>query len=437
MSETAPGFRTDPGAAVGGETRVPGDKSISHRAAMLGAIARGVTEIDGFLEGQDCLATLAAFSAMGVRIERPAPGRVIVHGAGVHGLRAPRHALDLGNSGTAMRLLTGLLCGQSFDTTLLGDASLMRRPMERVAAPLRRMGAAVQTEEGRPPIAITGGRSLNGCDHVLELPSAQVKSAILLAGLYAQGRTRVHEPAISRNHTETMLPDFGVEVTHKSGVVSVAGPVELTATRVVVPGDFSSAAFLIVAGLVAGTRPLVVRGVGVNPTRTALIDVLEMMGADIRLHALAPAGREPVADLEVRPGSLRGIRVPPALVSVAMDEIPVLLAAAAVAEGETVVTGASELRVKESDRLAVMVDGLTAVGVTAEALNDGVRVEGGNAKGGVVDARGDHRIAMAFAVLGACAQSAIVVRDVQNVATSFPGFVTTARAAGLRLEEID
>lgn len=434
MSE-ASSFIAGPGGRVGGETRVPGDKSISHRAAMLGAIAEGVTDIHGFLDGQDCLATLEALCAMGVAIERPSPGRVIVRGRGLCGLRAPAGALDLGNSGTSMRLLTGLLCGQGFDTTLVGDASLMGRPMDRVAAPLRRMGADIRTNQGRPPVAIAGGRPLYGCDHRLEIPSAQVKSAILLAGLYATGTTSVHEPAISRDHTESMLPAFGVAVTRVAGSVSVAGPAAPAAARIDVPGDFSSAAFLIVAGLIAGAGPLTIRGVGVNRTRTALLDVLRRMGADIRLHALAPAGGEPVADIEVHPGRLRGVTVPPAAVPIAMDELPALFAAAAVAEGETVVTGAAELRVKESDRLAAMAEGLAAVGVAVEPLPDGLRVHGGRVEGGTVNARGDHRIAMAFAVLGARALSPIVIRDVQNVATSFPGFVDTARGVGLRLEE--
>ncbi len=402
---------------------------------MLGAIATGITEIDGFLEGDDCLATLGAFSAMGVRIERPGSGHVRIHGVGMRGLHAAPAALDLGNSGTSMRLLAGLLAGQHFDSILVGDESLTRRPMERVAAPLRRMGAEVRTDQGRPPIAIAGGRALHGREHRLEFPSAQVKSAILLAGLQAEGRTTVREPGPSRDHTEVLLPAFGVGIDRQPGMVALEGPARLTATRVVVPGDFSSAAFFIVAALVAGEGPVQIRGVGVNPTRTALLEILRQMGGDIRLHRHANAGGEPVADIEVRPGTLRGIHVPVELVSIALDELPCLFAAAAVAEGETVVTAAGELRVKESDRLASMAEGLTALGVAVETRPDGLSVRGGSVSGGIVEARGDHRIAMSFAVLAACAQSPVTIRGVQNVATSFPGFTGTARAAGLRLEE--
>lgn len=435
MSATPASYVAKPGAGVAGEITVPGDKSISHRAAILGAIASGVTEIHGFLEGEDCLATLAAFAAMGVRIERPSPGLVVIHGAGEQGLRAATTALDFGNSGTGMRLLTGLLCGQPFDSILIGDASLMRRPMERVAAPLRRMGADIHTNGGRPPLAIAGGRVLKGCEHALELASAQVKSAILLAGLQADGRTTVIESRPTRDHTERMLQAFGVPVSRDGGAVSIQGPATLAATRIEVPGDFSSAAFFIVAGLIAGKAPLVIRGVGINPTRTALLEILRLMGADIRVHPLASRGNEPVADIEVRPGALRGVAVPPELVPIAMDEIPVLFAAAAVAQGDTVVSGAADLRVKESDRLAAMAEGLAGLGIAVQTLPDGLRVRGGGVDGGSVDCHGDHRIAMAFAVLSARARAPIVIRDVQNVATSFPGFADKARAAGLQLEE--
>ena len=424
-----------PGGRVSGEIRVPGDKSISHRAAMLGAIAQGVTEVSGFLDGEDCLATLAAFSAMGVRVERPAPERLIIHGAGSRGLKAPSAALDLGNSGTGMRLLAGLLCGQEFDSILVGDHSLMRRPMERVATPLRRMGAMIRTQDGRPPLEITGKRALRGCAHEPDVPSAQVKSAILLAGLYAKGRTSVSEPTMTRDHTERMLSAFGVAIERDGATVSLQGPAKLSGARIEVPGDFSSAAFFIVAGLIAGKTPLVIRGVGVNPTRTGLLEILRLMGADIRLLGPRDCGGEPVADLEVRPGPLRGIVVPRELVASAIDEFPVLFAAAAVAEGETVVTGAAELRVKESDRIAVMADGLQRVGVHAEVLPDGMRIRGGAVGGGIVESRGDHRIAMSFAVLAARASEPVLIRDVRHVATSFPGFAATARSAGLLLGE--
>ncbi len=402
---------------------------------MLGAIAEGTTEIRGFLEGEDCAATLAALSAMGVRHERPGPGRLVVHGVGPRGLRAAGRPLDLGNSGTSMRLLAGILAGQAFDSTLVGDASLMQRPMERVAGPLRRMGADIRTRDGRPPVTISGPRPLVGCDHRLELPSAQVKSALLLAGLYASGETGVREPGISRDHTERMLGSFGVPVSREGDAVAIQGPVTLRAADIRIPGDFSSAAYFIAAGVVAGSGALCIRDVGINPTRTAFLDILRLMGADIRVRAGDSPGAEPRADLVVRPGPLRGIEVPPALVPVAMDELPLLFAVAALADGETVVTGASELRVKESDRLAAMAAGLTALGVDVEVLPDGMRIRGGPVRGGAVDSQGDHRVAMAFAVLGSRADSAVTVRGVQNVATSFPGFAQVAQSAGLRLAE--
>jgi 3-phosphoshikimate 1-carboxyvinyltransferase len=435
MSGQLPSFIAGPGGRVAGEIRVPGDKSISHRAVMLGAIAQGVTEVNGFLDGEDCLATLAAFETMGVRVERPAADRLIIHGVGLRGLKAPSAALDLGNSGTGMRLLAGILCGQEFNSVLVGDQSLMRRPMDRVGAPLRRMGARFRTRDGRPPIEITGHRTLQGVAHELEVPSAQVKSAILLAGLYASGRTLIIEPTPTRDHTERMLAAFGVPVERDGAEISIRGPAIPRGCRVDVPGDFSSAAFFIVASLIAGTSPLLIRGVGVNPTRTGLLEILRLMGADIRLLAPRDLGGEPVADLEIRRGPLRGIAVPHELIASAIDEFPVLFAAAAVATGETVVTGAAELRVKESDRISVMAEGLQRLGVDAEALPDGIRIRGGAVGGGIVESRGDHRIAMSFAVLAARAARPVVIRDVSYVATSFPDFVVTARSAGLLLGE--
>jgi 3-phosphoshikimate 1-carboxyvinyltransferase len=428
-------FISSPGARVGGDIEVPGDKSISHRAAMLAALAEGTSAITGFLEGADCRATLNALGAMGVGIERTAPGALRIRGAGMRGLRAPAGPLDLGNSGTAMRLLAGILAGQPFNATLVGDASLMGRPMERVAAPLRRMGADVRTDGGRPPLIIAGPHELRGCDHCLEVASAQVKSALLFAGLFASGRTGVREPGVSRDHTERMLEAFGVPVERAECAVAVTGPATMRATDIDVPGDFSSAAFFLVAGLVAGAGRLRIRNVGINPTRTALLDILREMGADIRVHATAVASGEPRADIEVHPSVLHGVVVRPEQVPAAIDEMPVLFAAAAVADGETVVTGAGELRVKESDRLAAMSEGLAAVGVAVESLPDGLRIRGGPVSGGRVDSHDDHRVAMAFAVLGARARSPIAIDAVQNVGTSFPGFAATARACGLALAE--
>ncbi|HEX9473003.1 MAG TPA: 3-phosphoshikimate 1-carboxyvinyltransferase [Steroidobacteraceae bacterium] len=424
-----------PVSAIGGALSVPGDKSISHRALMLGGICTGTTHVQGFLDSADCLATLGALRALGVRIERPADREVVVHGVGPSGLRASAAPLDLGNAGTAIRLFMGLLAAQRFSSTLVGDASLMRRPMERVATPLRLMGAHIETQEGRPPVLLGGGASLRGIDYALPMASAQVKSAILLAALYAEGLTRVTEPAPTRDHTERMLSGFGAQLRRQGATVEIAGGQELHGTQVQVPGDFSSAAFFIVAGCLAAPGGLTVRGVGINPTRTGLLDMLRLMGARITITPVAGAGTEPLADITAYAGPLRGAAIPPELVPLAIDELPVLFIAAACASGETVVTGAAELRVKESDRLVAMAEGLTATGVRCELLPDGLRIQGGTLRGGRVDSHGDHRVAMAFAIASVRAREAIAIADVANVATSFPGFVGAARSVGLALEE--
>jgi 3-phosphoshikimate 1-carboxyvinyltransferase len=433
---TAPArYLARPAAAVGGVITVPGDKSISHRALMLGGIARGTTRVRGFLASEDCLATLAALQALGVQIERSGPSDVLVRGVGLDGLTDAGAALDMGNAGTAIRLFMGLLAGQKFDSTLIGDASLMRRPMERVAAPLRAMGARIDTDDGRPPVRIHGGQQLRAVDYTMPVASAQLKSALLLAALQAEGLTSVTEPAPTRDHTERMLGRFGVELRRVGATVRLAGGQRLSGCDLSVPGDFSSAAFFIVAGcLAAGPQGLLIRDVGVNPTRTGLIDMLRLMGADITVTPRAEAGPEPVADIRVRRSALRGVRVPEALVPLAIDEFPVFFIAAAAARGETLVSGAAELRVKESDRLAVMARGLAAVGVECELLADGLRIRGGRVLGGRVDSHGDHRVAMAFAVASACARAPIEILDVANVATSFPAFPAVAHTAGLDLQ---
>jgi 3-phosphoshikimate 1-carboxyvinyltransferase len=439
MSADAPSlrYRVLPSKAVHGELIVPGDKSISHRALMLGGIADGVTEISGFLASEDCLATLAALKAMGVRIERTQETQVQVYGVGRDGLRGGSAPLDLGNAGTAIRLMMGLLAGQRFGSTLIGDSSLMRRPMERVAKPLRSMGAHIDTAEGKPPVRIQGGASLQGIDYVMPMASAQVKSAVLLAGLYATGTTSVTEPAPTRDHTERMLRDFGVELAQRGSTVRMVGGQPLRACEVQVPGDFSSAAFFIVAGCLGAADTLTLRGVGINPTRTGLLDMLRMMGADIELlQRDERATAEPIADILIRRSSLRGIRVPEELVPLAIDEFPVFFIAAAAAQGETVVTGAGELRVKETDRLSVMASGLKTLGARCELLPDGIRIEGGvPLSGGHVNSDGDHRIAMAFAIASLIASGPLEIDDVANVATSFPGFPQLARAAGLALRD--
>ena len=435
-------YVVQPAAGVAGDVRVPGDKSISHRALMLGSIADGVTEVGGFLESEDCLATMRAMRALGVTIEQPGTHEVHVHGVGMRGLRAASHALDLGNSGTAMRLMTGLLSGQGFDSELIGDSSLMKRPMERAATPLRQMGAKIATLNGKPPVKISGGAALSGIRFELPVASAQVKSAVLLAGLYAQGSTTVIEPAVTRDHTERMLLGFGCSLQANDGEVQLQPPARLQACSLDVPGDFSSSAFFLVAGSISPNREgagLTIKGVGINPTRTGLLDILALMGADLRVVNHRSAGAEPVADIEVHPARLKGIHVPEHLVPLAIDEFPALFIAAACAEGETLVTGAEELRVKESDRIQVMADGLKAMGVACEVLPDGMRIQGrpdGKVfSGGTVDSHGDHRIAMSFAVASLRAAAAIEILDVANVATSFPGFVAVARGSGLDLTE--
>lgn len=426
-----------PGGRLAGELRVPGDKSISHRAVMLGALAEGTTTVTGLLDGEDVLRTCDAFRAMGIRIDGPREGRARIEGRGLHGLAAPRAPLDMGNSGTAMRLLAGILAGQPFDAELIGDASLMKRPMKRVADPLRAMGAHIETADGGcPPLRIRGGRWLTGIDYRLPVASAQVKSAVLLAGLYAEGETAVTEPAPTRDHTERMLRAFDYAVEVQGATARLRGGGRLRATALQVPADISSAAFFLVGASIAPGSELWLRDVGINPTRVGIITLLRHMGADIHLTNERVLGAEPVADLRVRHARLRGIRIPEDQVPLAIDEIPVLLIAAAAAEGETVLTGAGELRVKESDRIAAMAHGLRAVGIDALETRDGMIVRGGPIRGGTVESHGDHRIAMAFAVAALVAENRISVRDCANVHTSFPGFATLARSVGLAIDTV-
>jgi len=442
-------YRVSPGGSVSGRIRVPGDKSISHRSIMLGALADGVTEVKGFLEGEDSLATLQAFRDMGVAIEGPYQGRVTIHGGGLHGLKKPAGPLYVGNSGTAMRLFAGLLAGQAFDTELTGDASLAKRPMARVADPLRLMGARIDTAEGgRPPLRIHGGQKLKGIDYDMPMASAQVKSCLLLAGLYAEGETRVREPAPTRDHTERMLNGFGYAVERDGDVARLRGGGKLTSAPIDVPSDISSAAFFLVAAAITPGSDLVLEHVGVNPTRIGVINILKAMGADLRLENSREVGGEPVADLHIRYAPLKGIDIPIDQVPLAIDEFPVLFVAAANAEGTTRLRGAEELRVKESDRIQAMADGLSVLGVETTVYDDGIDVVGRGGgepndtqnratsyAGGQVDSLGDHRIAMAFAVAALRAREPIVIDDCANVATSFPGFVALANKVGLELME--
>ena len=429
-------FLAQPGGSVRGQIRVPGDKSISHRSIMLGSLAEGVTEVEGFLEGEDALATLQAFRDMGVVIEGPHHGRLTIHGVGLEGLKPAPGPIYLGNSGTSMRLLSGLLAAQRFDSVLTGDASLSKRPMARVAEPLRQMGAVIETAaEGRPPLTIRGGKPLTGISYVTPMASAQVKSCLLLAGMYANGTTTVTEPAPTRDHTERMLRGFGYPVAGNGATASVVAGGTLTATRIEVPADISSAAFFLVAASIAEGSDLLLEHVGVNPTRTGVIDILRLMGADISVQNLREVGGEPVADLRVRHARLKGIVIPEALVPLAIDEFPVLFIAAACAEGRTVLRGAQELRVKESDRIQAMADGLTVLGIKVESTADGLIIEGGQIGGGEVDGQGDHRIAMAFSIASLRAAAPIRIRDCANVATSFPNFLALCSQVGIRVAQ--
>ncbi|WP_024890599.1 3-phosphoshikimate 1-carboxyvinyltransferase [Luteimonas huabeiensis] len=428
------GWLASPGRALRGEVVVPGDKSVSHRAIMFASLADGVSRIDGFLEGEDARATEAIFRRLGARIETPAAGSRVVHGVGIDGLRAADGPLDCGNAGTAMRLLAGLLAGQSFDSILVGDASLSKRPMRRVTLPLSRMGARIDTGEGGlPPLRIHGGTPLTGVEIATEIASAQVKSALLLAGLYARGRTTVIEPQPTRDYTERMLAAFGWPIDFAPGRASLEGGHRLRATDVRVPADFSSAAFFIVAATLVPGSELRIKRVGMNPRRTGLLHVLRAMGADIHAEAADEQGGEPVADLVVRHAPLRGIEVPVAHVADMIDEFPALFVAAACAEGATVVRGASELRVKESDRIGTVAAGLRALGVRVDETADGATIHGGALGGGRIDSHGDHRVAMAFAVAAQRASGEVAIDDVANVATSFPGFDALAREAGFGL----
>ena len=411
--------------------RVPGDKSISHRAVMLGSLAEGHTEVSGFLAGEDCLATMTAFRSMGVGIKQPSPTKLLIDGVGLYGLQEPAASLDLGNSGTAMRLMAGLMAGQLFSSELSGDASLSGRPMRRVITPLERMGAVIGSDDGTPPLRILGGRKLHGIEYEMPVASAQVKSAVLLAGLYAFGSTIVGEPAVTRDHTERMLRSMGVEVESSSGKITLQGQQRLRACPVQVPADLSSAAFLMLAALLAEDANVLIPDVGINPTRTGVIEILRAMGAIIELENPRNLGDEPVADLRVFSSDLHGIDVDPGLVSLAIDEFPILFVAAAAARGRTVFSGLSELRVKESDRIAAMAAGLDGLGIAVEENPDGAVVTGGTLRGGQVRSFGDHRIAMSLAIAGTVADGPVRVHDVTAVDTSFPGFVTCLKCCGV------
>lgn len=430
-------FVVTPSQLTSGSITVPGDKSISHRSLMLAAIADGRSDIDGLLVGEDCLATLAAMEAMGVRVERRSENAVTVHGAGLHGLSVAEQALDLGNSGTGMRLLTGLLAGQPFDSTLCGDASLSARPMGRVIEPLERMGARIGSRDGKPPLAIAGGRTLKGLTYELPVASAQVKSALLLAGLYADGPTVVTEPAVTRDHSERMLLAMGAGLTTEGRRVRIEPATGLNAIDISVPADLSSAAFFLVAALLSRDCELLVTGVGVNPTRAGVLELLTEMGGDLGIENPRDIGGEPVADLRARSSDLRAIDVAASRVSLAIDEFPVLFVAAAAAKGRSRFAGLEELRVKESDRIEAMVTGLKALGIEAVDTPSSAEIEGGQFGSGRIDSRGDHRIAMAFAIAATRATGPVEISDVAPVDTSFPGFDVLLRSVGGQVDAVE
>ena len=434
MSGPSQAWLAQRGRSLQGTVRVPGDKSVSHRAVMLGALADGVTDVHGFLEGEDTRATVRAFAAMGVRIDAPTDGHRVIHGAGLHGLHAPDAPIDCGNAGTGMRLLAGVLAGQRFDSTLIGDASLSRRPMGRVTDPLATMGARIESRDGLPPLQVRGGHALHGIDIDLQVASAQVKSAILLAGLYARGATTVREPHPTRDYTERMLAAFGWPIEFAPGFARIEGGHRLRAARIDVPADFSSAAFPMVAACIVPGSDITIEAVGINPRRTGLLHALRAMGAEITLERGGMRGGEPVADIRVRHAPLHGIDVDTAWVPDMIDEFPALFVAAACAQGATIVRGAAELRVKESDRIAAMARGLQSLGVVVDEAPDGATIIGGPIRGGAIDSEGDHRIAMSFALAAQVADGTVRIDDVANVATSFPGFDTLMRELGAGIE---
>jgi 3-phosphoshikimate 1-carboxyvinyltransferase len=431
-------FFASPATRLRGQIQVPGDKSISHRSIMFGSIAKGVTQVTGFLEGADALSTMNAFRAMGVQIDGPVDGKVRIEGKGMRGLIDPATQIDCGNSGTTMRLLSGLLSGAQLNARLVGDVSLSNRPMKRVTIPLGLMGAQIATAEGKPPLALSKSKQLHGIDYTLPMASAQVKSAVLLAGLYASSTTRVTEPEPTRDHTERMLTAFGWHTSRVGNTISVEPCSELRGTQIDVPADISSSAFFLVAASIAQDADITLLNVGMNPTRIGIVKILQLMGADLQVFNQRVAGGEPVADLRVRSAQLKGIQVPPELVPLAIDEFPVLFVAACCAQGRTVVTGAEELRVKESDRIQVMADGLAALGVQAQPTPDGMIIEGAGASGAVfnaghVQSHHDHRISMSFAVASLRAKGPITINGTQNVATSFPNFVQLANQIGMNI----
>ena len=431
-------FVTSHSKSLSGSIRVPGDKSISHRSIMLGSIATGTTRVSGFLQGEDSLATLNAFKEMGVSIERKGSD-VIIQGVGMHGLKMPTNSLNLGNSGTSIRLMSGLLSAQSFNSELCGDKSLSKRPMGRVIEPLRQMGADISGPNSMPPLSINGGKTLSAIEYTLPVASAQIKSCILLAGLYSKGSTTVIENGISRDHTERMLRGFGYEVQTSANKISIEGGGSLKACNIEVPSDISSAAFFMVAACISDDADIVLEAVNINPTRTGVIDILKLMGGNVELSNERVDAGELIADIRVRSSNLKGIQIPKKLVPLAIDEFPAIFIAASCAAGETLLRGAKELRVKESDRIQVMADGLTSLGIINNVLEDGIRIVGGKFKEQTapIESHHDHRISMAFAIASVSSDSDIKIEGVDNVKTSFPNFVELANSIGMNVKVVE
>ena len=431
-------FVASPGNSLSGVITIPGDKSISHRAIIMGSIANGVTKVSGFLEGNDSLATMKSFQQMGVGIEQLG-SKLIIKGVGMHGLKAPTKPLNLGNSGTSIRLMSGLLSAQSFDSELCGDQSLSKRPMDRIIEPLRQMGAKINGVNSKPPLTIYGNQALKAITYELPIASAQIKSCLLLAGLYAQGKTCIVENVTTRDHTERMLRGFGYQVICSDNSITLDGGGELEACDIDIPSDISSAAFFMVAGSIAKDADLTLKSININPTRTGIIEILKLMGADIVLSNETEMAGEKTADIQVRSADLKGIEIPNELVPLAIDEFPVLFIAASCAKGETLLTDAKELRVKESDRIQVMADGLKILGIRTEVFDDGIRIQGGqfSKPNTPIKSHHDHRISMSFAVASAACNFDIKIEGVDNVKTSFPNFVELANTIGINIKEFD
>lgn len=429
-------FRIEPSNSIIGKVNIPGDKSISHRAIILAAIADGESRIKNFLQGEDTLATIRVFQKMGVNIKNDGD-IIIVKGVGLHGLRAENPTLDFGNSGTSVRLLSGLLSAQNFSSQLIGDESLMKRPMFRIINPLQKMNAKINcTDLGTLPIKIEGGQKIEGIEYELPIFSAQLKSCLLLAGLYAEGTTKIIENMATRDHTERMLANFSHSVIKKGNQISIKKADRLIGCEIIVPGDFSSAAYFIVAAILTPNSNIILENVGVNPTRNAMIKIMKLMGADVELKNERLESGEPVATIYAKTSKLIGIDIPEELVPVAIDELPIILVAAACAKGKTKLSGAAELRVKESDRIQSMLDGFISLGIKVKALEDGMIIEGGQYNGGVINSNDDHRIAMAFSIAGIIAKAPIIINSCKNVATSFPEFVDTAKHLGMNIDYV-